>query len=301
EARRRSEAGEREQARRLLQQVVRLTLGAFPQAILPNPLLREIGALAEGAGLQLPLVEELAADIFMGEFGIKFLRASQWAGTLLEGTLYARYYDLPIARLRALDDGTPVRRGATVSPGFGALCRERAQEQAGAGAGSERGLGLVASNGTVVEQAQVLTTHNLAVLFDVLGLRETLAPDLEPMARRCYTWICRRLRFGPDETWHARLIAVKNSAYAWRQMVFYLSLLPPQAQGAFVEWAEAELGRQRAELRERFRPALAGLRTALHDSSPPAPPRPASRLDAPPPAPPRPFLGWTTGTHWLLA
>jgi hypothetical protein len=126
----------------------------------------------------------------------------------------------------------------------------------------------VADKGTVVEQAQVLTTHNLAVLFDVLGLREALGPDLEPMARRCYTWICRRLRFRPDETWHARLIAVKSCAYAWRQMVFYLSLLPPDAGG------RPGMGRGRAG------PAAAGAPGAL---------------------PVRPFLGWTTGTHWLLA
>jgi hypothetical protein len=288
EARRLDAAGEREQARRLLQRVVRLTLGAFPQTILPNPLLREIGALADGAGLQLPLVEELAADIFMGEFGTKFLRAAQWAATRLEGTLYARYYDLPVARIQALAGGAPARRGARISPGFGDLCRERAQEQAGAGAGSGAGAGTpgsrwsVASNGTVIEQAQVLTTHNLAVLFDSLGLEEALGPDLEPMARRCCTWAFRRLRFRPDEIWHARLIALKSCAYAWRQMVFYLSLLPPQTQGAFVEWAEAELDRQRPELRERLRPVLAGLRTALHG------------------IPSRPFLGWTTGRHWLL-
>ena len=183
------------------------------------------------------------------------------------------------------------RRGATISPGFAALSRERAREQAGDGDGARSSGSFVADNGTVVEQAQVLTTHNLAVLFDVLGLREALGPDLEPMARRCCTWICRRLRFRPDETWHARLIAVKNSAYAWRQMVFYLSLQPPRTQGAFLEWAEAELGRRRPELRERFRPALEGLRSALPGASPP----PGASTPA------RPFLGWTTGTPWLLA
>jgi hypothetical protein len=42
-----------------------------------------------------PLVEEVAADIFMGTFTEKWARAAAVASNSLDGTLYARYYDLP--------------------------------------------------------------------------------------------------------------------------------------------------------------------------------------------------------------
>ena len=67
----------------------------FPQTIVPNPLISEMSALAAQAGLSLPLVEEVAADIFTGTFTAKWADAAAAASSLLDGTLYARYYDLP--------------------------------------------------------------------------------------------------------------------------------------------------------------------------------------------------------------
>jgi hypothetical protein len=49
-----------------------LALTAFPHALLPNPLVAEIRTLAKQAELELPLVEEVAADIFMGTFTTKW-------------------------------------------------------------------------------------------------------------------------------------------------------------------------------------------------------------------------------------
>jgi hypothetical protein len=43
----------------------------------------------------MPLVEEVAADIFMGTFTQKWRRAAATASQALAGSLYARYYDLP--------------------------------------------------------------------------------------------------------------------------------------------------------------------------------------------------------------
>jgi hypothetical protein len=57
-----------ERSRQMLQQIVALALAAFPQQILPNKLLQEIRALAEP---RLPIVDEVAADIFMGDFSDK--------------------------------------------------------------------------------------------------------------------------------------------------------------------------------------------------------------------------------------
>ncbi|QYN32177.1 hypothetical protein K1T35_26605 [Pseudonocardia sp. DSM 110487] len=50
-------------AREALRRTTLLALHAFPQAILPNPLVRELGTLANRAQLPMPLVEEVAADI----------------------------------------------------------------------------------------------------------------------------------------------------------------------------------------------------------------------------------------------
>lgn len=50
----------------------------------------------------------------------------------------------------------------------------------------------VAVNGTVLEQSQILTTHNLAPLIEALDLGEQvrrLAPEL---ARRVLGWVVRR-------------------------------------------------------------------------------------------------------------
>ena len=66
----------KEQARQTLEQVVVQAITAFPQQILPNKLLQEVRSLADGAGLRLPIVDEVAADIFMGEFSEKFLVAA---------------------------------------------------------------------------------------------------------------------------------------------------------------------------------------------------------------------------------
>ena len=55
-----------ELAKQTLEEVVILALSSFPQAIIPNKLLQELNALSKGAGLDLSLVDELAADIFMG-------------------------------------------------------------------------------------------------------------------------------------------------------------------------------------------------------------------------------------------
>jgi hypothetical protein len=81
-------------SKRALEEISVLALTSFPQAILPNKLLKELRALAKGSDMDPPLVDELAADIFMGEFSEKFTEAARWAARLLDGTLYARYYGI---------------------------------------------------------------------------------------------------------------------------------------------------------------------------------------------------------------
>jgi hypothetical protein len=280
EAHRERDQSTQELALQTLEQVARLAITSFPQQILPNKLLQEVRALAEGAGLRLPLVDEVAADIFMGAFTEKFLRAAQVAGTLLEGTLYERYYGLSYARVRRIDDVRHLRHITPTSPMFFELCSELAGP---AGDGS-----WVARNGMIIEQEQILTTHNLAVLFTALGLADTLRPHLGDLARRCFEWICRRQRQQPAN-WRARLQAVKNSAYAWRQMIFFLALEPDEVVRAFLTWASDHLSQQHPEFAMRFQPALNGLDRAIHGLSPEDAAGKATR-----------FLGWSQETHWLL-
>jgi hypothetical protein len=276
----------RDVARRTLEEVVSIALLAWPQTILPNKLLQEVRALAKGAALTLPIVDEVAADIFMGEFTEKYLHAAQRAAGLLRGSIYETYYGIDFERVARIDD-VPKKSGsaAPVSQGFVALCHARA------GASRERSWGSkggVAENGRVIEQEQILTTHNLAVLIDGLELREAFARRAPDLARRCFEWVCSHLETDFGSAWRARLHALKNSAYAWRQMVFFLSLAQKTEVEGFLAWAADHLGARPAAFQARFRPVLAGLVRAAGGETPGD--DPAARV----------FLGWTNGKHWIL-
>ncbi len=285
---RQSNLSGKESARQTLQEVSLLTLTAFPQAILPNKLLQELRALAKTAGLDLPLVEEVAADIFMGQFSEKFLEAAHQAAALLNHSLYATYYGIDYQQLPALRSKVfrplnffkPVR----ADNAFAELCARRA--------GVSLGGWKPAANGMVIEQQQILTTQNLAVLFKEFQLAEALGEQLDEMARCCFIWICQRLQVETDR-WHAQLIQIKNSAYAWRQMLFFLSNLSPAGQVNFLPWAEKLLSKQPSAFQERFQPALLGLAFAIEGRSLES--REAMQAGA------KRFLGWSKDKHWLLS
>jgi hypothetical protein len=275
-------------ARQALREVSALALGSFPEAIVPNKLLTEMIALAASASLALPLTEELAADIFMGAFSVKFAESAKVAARLLRGTLYARYYDLPCDAVLALDDASD-RWGAKVSPGFFALCAARASTT---GDGQERAWRTPAQNGMILEQAQVLTTHNLAALYDGLALRELLDGREGELAQTCFAFVCRRMQvFAQDH--HARLIALKASAYAWRQMLFFASVASPDDQSAFLPWVEAHFAREDEVFRAVFAPAVEGLRVISQGGR-----FNTTGVDAQG-GTGRRFLGWGAGRHWL--
>lgn len=285
---RRKSVTERHVAWQTLKEMAITTLRAFPHAIVPNKLLQEFRALSKGAELNLPLVEELAADIFMGDFSPKFTEAAKQAVTLLNGSLYTRYFDIDCDAVQSLvDNKTDEHRWAWFGKSkpehtFATLCISRVKVD-------ETKPWDVARNGMVIEQSQVLTTHNLAVLFQTFDLTKDLSADLSRMAMRCFQWICRRQQV-KSHKWHAKLIMLKNTAYAWRQMIFYLSQLSPADVGAFLDCARQHLSEQPEEFANRFGPALNGLvltfgNKPLDDSSATA----------------RRFLGWTQTKHWLLA
>jgi hypothetical protein len=302
----------RYEALRALREVVWLAFSSFPETILPNPFLKEVRALVKTAGLDIPVVEEVAADIFMGDFTRKFVKAAQVAGTMLAGSLYARYYDLPYDRVAAMAAESPARatgeqQVAETSldvgedddsdPGsalyfsgpdttaFAALCYELAGEKEGGG-------WRTAPRGKVVEQEQLLTTHNLATLITGLQLTDQLRVRFPEMARRCFVRSCQLLQIEADE-FQLKLQNTKNAAYAWRQMVFFLSLVKEDTVQQFFAWAFEHLHKQKPEFQDKFRPVLAALELVSKGIC-------LTITGAPGESPAR-FLGWCSTRHYLLS
>lgn len=255
-----------------VRRVVDVALCTWPGALLPDALLRELRVLAERAGMHLPIVDAIAADTFQGELGEPFLRAAQRAARFLDGTLYATYYDLPVARLASLDDVAPSRWGTPISPGFTSLCLARA--------GVTSPFGTAAHNAIILEQAQILTTHNLAVLVGGLGMSPKVAARLPALARRCWHDVVEDLQRGE----------IERAACAWRQMIFFASIMPSAARGDFIRWTGEQMREAPAAFRARFAPAYAGLCLAATGITPGSHTEPEARV----------FLGWSPDPHWLL-
>ncbi|MEV4052451.1 hypothetical protein AB0J55_14820 [Amycolatopsis sp. NPDC049688] len=257
-------------AQQTLTQTVLLALGSFPQAILPNTLLRELGALAKQADRPMPLLEELAADIFMGTFTAKWRTAAEITSRVMADTLYARYYDLPAA-------WEPRRRRGfrRTADDFAEVCKARA---------GRRGWS-VAGNGMVIEQSQILTTHNLAVLVETLGLQARLRSAAPELAERTFAWVVRRLAVRAGDA-YTEWQLLKNIAYAWRQGIFYLSFCTGDQQRAAVDRL-----RELVDPESRFAPAVAGLAHVVAGGR-------FTEQGFAPDGPGRRLLGWTTGRHW---
>ncbi|MFG2292305.1 hypothetical protein [Streptomyces sp. NPDC048603] len=281
-----TEARARAAAEAALRRLGDLAVGAFPGTLLPNPLVREMSHLARRADLPAPFTEELAADIFMGTFSPKFLTAARTAADLLEGSLYARYYGIDCAAVRNMAvvhaaDGLGRTGPARTAPAFDRLCGERAGTEASRSWSP-------AGNGTVIEQAQILTTHNLAVLVRHAGI----APEAgwEALAGESFSAVCRlvaRVHGHPRP-----LGTIKDAAYAWRQMLFFLSLCPPGRQAALVQRLAVEAAGQPWHAAARLAPAVAGLRLVAAGGTFDADGTALGGLA-------RRFQGWTTTGHWM--
>ena len=98
----------------------------------------------------------------------------------------------------------------------------------------------MAKNGKIIEQAQIITTHNLAVVFKAFKLKVVMKDELERMAQNCLFWICRKQSIKTDN-WRQKLKLRKNCAYAWRQMIFYLSFLSDDSIWNFVLWGQEKI------------------------------------------------------------
>jgi len=267
-------------ARATLARLSGLALEAFPATIVPNPLVTELRALADEAQLSLPLVEELAADIFMGRFSAKFVLAAQEAARMLQGSLYERYYGIDYAAVLAIDDLGQDAAGVATSPSFDALCAHRAGQVAGRDS---------AATSMVIEQAQILTTHNLAVLTGRRCRGEEVRIDWQALARRAFEGVvvlAGQLRGNPKP-----LRIVKALAYAWRQSLFFVSPLPAAERGEFLFWARATIHARPPHVAAVLSPVLNGLRHVLGGGTFDA--QGASEHG-------RRLLGSSAGPHWLL-
>ena len=71
---------------------------------------------------RLPLVDELAADIFMGSFSAKFGTAARISARVLRGTLYQRYYAIDADEIVRIPDPPKGRPSSEL----GAICMRRA-------------------------------------------------------------------------------------------------------------------------------------------------------------------------------
>jgi len=284
-------ADAKSRARDTLRDTTVLALTSFPQTILPNPLVREMAALAQQADIHVPFVEEVAADIFMGTFTMKWREAASVAASIMAGSLYARYYDLPDATTwvdtesgRGVVRRVVSRWGKPTAEAFARVCEARAREAA-SGDGS-----FVARNGTIIEQAQILTTHNLAALVDRLGLHDVIGRRSLDLAATTFDWVVREQNVRRD-SWHAQLQAVKNTAYAWRQAVFFLSFTTDHGRDEALARLRASVADQPQEWQQRFEPAVGGLEAVVE----------GARFDASGKVKTsRRFLGWSVGHHWLL-
>ena len=232
-----------------------------------------MSTLVKKAGLDIALVEEVAADIFMGVFTAKWSQAAELACRLLGDGFYGRYYQLPEPREVGKDR-------------FSRLCKERSKEA------GIRGGGGIARQGAIIEQSQILTTHNLAALTFGLNLESALREQASQLARAGFDFVLRRQARCDAKNYRARLIMTKNTAYAWRQALFFMTLCPASEQARIIGHCEARFQGQDRAFRRRFGPAVRGLRHiqagGCFDASGQGP-------DC------RRFLGWSVGPHWSLA
>lgn len=281
-----SPLGTQEVARQTLEDVTLLALTAFPQTQVPNPLVSELRTLARRAGLKLPFVAEIAADIFMGSFQPAWPRAAAQAAELLEGSLYARYFDLDPAPKRT-SRRRPRRRAHDSAATFAARCSARLGSSV-----SRQRYSWTARNGALLEQSQILTTQNLAALVGGLGLEERLRWIAPSLATRTLGWALEQVA-RRREGWRAELQAIKNAAYAWRQAIFFLSLCEEAQQREIAAGLRARLREAPLAIQTRFEPALIGLEHAVEGGRFDGHGRCARGG--------RRFLGWSLGAHWLQA
>ena len=270
-----------------LEEAAQLAISGFPHTILPNPLIREFASLGKSARLNLPFVYEVAADIFMGTFSQNWLRAAKVASKFLHGTLYAKYYDLPSPD--EFESGSlsecHQQWGQSTATGFAALCHHRSKEAIFSDTRS------VARNGVVLEQSQILTTHNWALLIKEMGLRKTIQQQAPGLLDDIFTWFVRQYCQPINSPYRTKLQMVKNTAYAWRQAIFLLSFVTVEQQADKLYQLQRMVQESSSPYKQQVNRVIEG---ALWVSW-------GCRFDDQGQMENgRRLLGWSVGRHWVL-
>lgn len=220
-------------AEKLIADMVTQVFTCFPQTILPNRFINSFGQLIkelpECSMGQLPLTEELATDIFQNRFSEKFLKAAKQAASLMQGTLYEKYYRLDYGVIANLE-----------KPGdLYDLCLDKSDARIHTWTDNNyvHKYAWPSENGKVIEWQQVITTHNLATLTKALKLSEQLrGKDGQKLSHKIADWIVIKCtRYNPGNPDKIRLQEHKNIAYAFRQMMFFLSFQPGDVQLSVLE------------------------------------------------------------------
>jgi len=198
---------------RTLEDLLVLDINTWPHVMMPNKFVGALLHLANSTTVKFPFCKEVASDIFCHGFSKTFLRQAHMAASLLKGTIYSKYYEIDYDEVLAIKDGS-----SDVVVELYEMCLT--------GAGASRGGYSVVNNGKIIERCMIITTHNLAPTFVLLDLKKRLANILEELPSKTFYKICKDTRHMDDSMdWHTKLQTVKNAAYAWRQMVFYLAIL----------------------------------------------------------------------------
>jgi hypothetical protein len=181
----------------------------------------------------MPIMPELAADIFEGGFSETFSQGERVAAQVLQGSFYERVFGLADMYRSVLEEEAPREAIAKkANPKTSGLMQRasalRDWYAGGKGTSSGgRGENYVAQNARVIEAVMVLTTHNCAQAYlnPVVGARVRELVGVGPAALAAGAWATVLEAVGFDEggNYHARLLAKKRAAYGYRQAVFFVS------------------------------------------------------------------------------
>ncbi|KAL0249197.1 hypothetical protein GEMRC1_004430 [Eukaryota sp. GEM-RC1] len=148
----------------------------------------------------------------------------------MKDTLYANYYNLDCAEIDELNSGKE----------FYHYCVKRAGRPVGY---------QITQNARIIEQMYILTTMNLYEVISELGLKNCLL--FGQLAKQCADFIARLSKSNPNGSNY------KNAAYAFRQMVFYLSFVLPDELDSVVSEIKVRFGFH-SQLCEVFSQCISG-------------------------------------------
>ena len=262
----------------VLREVVAGYLRTFPQTQMPNKLIQALNSLCAGPDVdcRLQLHSELAADIFEHAFSPRFLHQAHRAATVLRGSAYAKYYGIDYGNVLLAKHPNDIYKMCVAFAGPLQYS--------------------VSYNGSILEWMYVISGFSLPGIFESLGSDLLSQEELAKAVRSVLKFVVNELQKCADLGWHDRLLTIKNSAYAWRQMVVLMTRLNDQLDVLeFFVWADAELLKLDGGFGRRFRPILASLANAWGM-------RLAGMQESEDGGVARPFLGWMAsgGRHWLM-